>query len=174
MTLLVLLLSLLSFQPSLALASSPQITDVLVFTNPEDEQRLIVAATLTTLDPATLYQFNFDTNRDGIEDRVVQVTLHGDAQLEASVSVPSIPERTGTTIQAVKADRVNGAVSTHASPIVLSERGKSIRAFVGLRKNPRADGTLQALVLDLPLSAILAEHKSDLDIWVSAYQQESR
>jgi hypothetical protein len=147
-------------------ASPKQVQDVFVFSNPDDQGRLIVLATLAELTPDTIYQLNFDTNRDGNEDRVMQVTLSGTDQLQATVTVPSLPERTGAVVQRVRADSVSGPVSTHASPQVLSERGKPIRAFVGVRSNG------QAIVVDLPLSLVLAEHKSDFDFWMSVYQKE--
>ena len=157
------------------------VQDVFAFKSNEDQERLVAGFTLSAqaeLNPDLLYQFNFDTNQDGIEDRVVQVSVSDSgSELEATVTEPSTPERTGDTVQRVKIETISGPVSTHANPVILAERGKSVRAFVGLRDDPiggdaRAGKNVHAIIVELPLSALLAEHKPDLDFWVSIYNRD--
>lgn len=156
--------------------STQQIRETFAFESNEDPGRIVLAATLDSLDADSLYQFNVDTNQDGIEDRVIQVTLGSLEPQKAMVTGPSVPERTGSTISLVKADSLSGLVSAHASPEILSERGNPVRAFVGVRDNPAAgpeadDKNVQVIAIELPLDLILAENKSDFNFWVSIYQK---
>lgn len=178
---LILAFSLLAPQVSAhsdeQLETTSVVRDSYIFNSNEDQERLIVAAVVTELNPDLLYQFNFDTNRDGVEDRVIQafVTTEGDRQV-ATVTGPSVPERTGETISRVKAQELHGDVSTTASPIVLSERGTTIRAFVGRRDDPiggehHDKKNVDLIAMDLPTSEILAERKPDFDFWVSVYRR---
>ncbi|MFH0831191.1 MAG: hypothetical protein V1895_03985 [Parcubacteria group bacterium] len=158
----------------------PVIRDTYIFNSNEDEQHIIVAAVLKRLDPRLLYQFNFDTNQDGIEDRVIQVTLQEQgSKLQATVTGPSIPERTGEIVQPVKAQSMRGPVSTDASPNILSERGKSLRAFVGRRDDPTGGELYNAknvdlIAIDLATAEVLAEFKPELNFWVTTYQPEEQ
>lgn len=177
--LLVALLLMFALATPQTSAQESIVRDVYIFNSNEDEQRIVVAAVVTKLDPTLLYQFNFDTNRDGIEDRVVQAYVRNEgAKHVATVTGPSVPERTGSTTQGVKAQSVTGDVSTASSPQVLAERGTTIRAFVGRRDDPSSDKeqtgkNVDLIAVDLALQEILAEHKPDFDFWVSVYRRDS-
>ena len=169
---------------AMASATAPDTTtpiylqDVFVFSSNEDPQRLIVAFTAAELKSDTIYQFNFDTNRDGIEDRVIQATFSDTDPRHATITEPALPERTGETISPADARRLSGPVSMHASPEILMDRDIAIRAFAGLRDDPRggpdfAGAQTYAVVVEVPLPSVLAEHKSDLDIWVSVYERST-
>ena len=177
-----LLLSLL-VQPAQAQETTPSDTpahlrDVFAFSSNEDPGRLVVAFTATELKQDLIYQFNFDTNQDQIEDRVVQVRVTGPDQDTLTVSQLSLPERTGETISPVDATSLSGPISTHANPQILSDKDSTLRAFGGLRDEPRGGQEYEgknifAVTIELPLSDVLAEHKPDLDIWVSVYERST-
>jgi hypothetical protein len=168
-------------------AASTDIQEFYIFKSTEDPTRLVMIMTLApdlTADQSAafsnnhLYQFNIDTNQDGAEDRVVQALFSGEGQ-EQRVSFvgPSVPEQIGQEIRQVTSQSITGAVSFAANPTIVSETGKSMRGFAGLRDKPSGQATANGknnltIAIELPASEVLAENKTTFSAWVSVFEKQ--
>ncbi len=126
------------------------IADVYAFRSPADANRVVLAMTLSDVlppgqiqlgrsifDPRVLYEFNIDNNGDGVEDRVIQAYVVGNANNQVMhVRGPVVPEVLGADSRIVNAGgvTVSTRVSTGASPIVAERQG--VRLFAGVRDDP--------------------------------------
>jgi hypothetical protein len=168
-------------------AASTDIQEFYIFKSTEDPTRLVMIMTLApevgadqtaTFSNNHLYQFNIDTNQDGAEDRVVQTLFTGAGQ-EQRVSFigPSVPEQIGQETRQVKAQSIAGAVSFAANPTIVSETGKSMRGFAGLRDEPSGQAATKGknaltIAIELPASEVLAENKTTFSAWVSVFEKQ--
>jgi len=170
-------------------STAGKIKDVYVFESLEDPSRLVLAMTLSldaapngepAVDPNALYEFKVDTNKDGVEDRVIQATFtgHGENQ-QVTIHGPSVPELTGGRGKVVPGETLSGDVSLTSSPTVLSRTGHAVRAFAGLREDPAfwtgeqggsdvfAGQNVFAIVVEVRKEDVLAENLPTIDVWAT-------
>jgi len=129
--------------PDVELNPASDMTDVYAFPGASPGRTVLVlnswafitpAQTHTTyFDPNLLYQFKIDTNGDGVEDQVIQVTFNGTGAGQ-TVDVrgpvaPPVAGAMGNTI-AAGAPAVTGAINT-----VLGSAG-GMQVFAGWRDDP--------------------------------------
>lgn len=129
--------------PDVELNPASDMTDVYAFPGSSPDLTVLVlnswafitpAQTASTyFDPNLLYQFKIDTNGDGIEDRVIQVTFNGTgAGQTVEVRGPVAPPVAGAmgNIIAPQAPAVTGAINT-----VLGT-ASGMQVFAGWRDDP--------------------------------------
>lgn len=125
------------------------IADVYAFPSPTDPGAIVLALTLSDVqppgrielgrsifDPRVLYEFNFDTDGDGIEDRVLQAFVVGNAMNQVMhVRGPVEPDVLGANSRIVNgATTVSAPVSTGPTPEIGERNG--VRLFAGVRDDP--------------------------------------
>jgi hypothetical protein len=126
------------------------IADVYAFPSPASPDRIVLALTLSDVlppgeivlgrsifDPRVLYEFNIDNDGDGIEDRVLQAYVVGEADDQVVyVRGPVAPASMGAQSRIVSTApvTVSTRVSTGADAIVGEESG--VRLFAGVRDDP--------------------------------------
>jgi hypothetical protein len=119
------------------------ITDVYVFTDPNDASRVVMImnvnpfsvpaeASSYSLSPDFLYQFKIDNNGDAREDLVIQIVadVAGTGQT-LSVFGPGVPDRTG-----MRNHILNGQPSAQGTFGTVFGSSTGVQAFVGLRDDP--------------------------------------
>lgn len=129
--------------PDVELNPASDMTDVYAFPGSSPDRTVLVlnswafitpAQTANTyFDPNLLYQFKIDTNGDGIEDRVIQVTFNGaGAGQTVEVRGPVAPPVAGAmgNLIAPQAPVVTGAINT-----VLGTTS-GMQVFAGWRDDP--------------------------------------
>ena len=87
-----------------------------------------------TFDPDLLYQFKIDNNGDAKEDKVIQVTFHGDGtNQQVEVRGPVDPPVVGAMMNQVadQSPTVSGPLST-----ALGSAATNVQAFAGPRDDP--------------------------------------
>lgn len=86
---------------------------------------------LATFDPNVLYQFKIDTDRNNVEDLVIQARFLGTGPSQrVLIAGPVRPSRTGTTMTAEPAFPVTGALNSAFSPT------SGMTVFAGARSDP--------------------------------------
>lgn len=116
------------------------ISDVFIFPSKENSNNVVLAMNVNPLiasggtasfDPDVLYQFKIDLNKDGIEDRVIQVKFNGSgATQQVTVAGPAAPNEIGTTNSIMTPYTLTGMVNTTFSPTV------GMQVFAGVREDP--------------------------------------
>src|SRR5689334_22074921 len=126
--------------PEVELNPASDMTDVYVFPGASPDRTVLVLnswafitpaqTTNTYFDPNLLYQFKIDTNADGVEDQVIQVTFNGTGpgqtvEVRGPIA-PPVAGAMGNTI-ATGAPSLTGAINT-----VLGSAG-GMQVFAGWR-----------------------------------------
>ncbi|HLO99161.1 MAG TPA: DUF4331 family protein [Fimbriimonas sp.] len=116
------------------------ISDVFIFPSKEDPKNVVLAMMVNPLigsggtasfDPDVLYQFKIDLNKDGREDRVIQVKFSGTgATQQVMVAGPAAPNEVGTTNSLMATLPFTGTVNTTFAPTV------GMKVFTGVREDP--------------------------------------
>jgi hypothetical protein len=129
--------------PEVELNPASDMTDVYAFPGAAPDRVVLVlnswafitpAQTSNTyFDPNLLYQFKIDSNTDGVEDAVIQITFNGtgaDQTVEVrGPMAPPVPGAMGNTVATV-APAVTGKINT-----ILGSAG-SMQVFAGWRDDP--------------------------------------
>src|SRR5690242_8918912 len=129
--------------PDVELNPASDMTDVYVFPGASPDRTVLVlnswafitpAQTMSTyFDPNLLYQFKIDTNADGVEDQVIQVTFDGTGPGQTvTVRGPIAPPVAGAmgNVLATGSATVSGAINT----VLGSASGMQV--FAGWRDDP--------------------------------------
>lgn len=118
------------------------LSDVYVFPSKTDPDNVVLAMNVNPLiaagqgltksfDPDVLYQFKLDTNQDGVEDKVVQVTFTGTGANQAvTVHGPLAPVTSGTVNTLLPAQPHVGQINKTFSPL------PGMKVFAGAREDP--------------------------------------
>jgi hypothetical protein len=114
------------------------LSDVYVFPSKENPNNVVFVMNVNPLiarggtarfDARVLYQFKIDTNKDSVEDLVIQAKFDDEPQQGVKISGPVRPSSVGTTSNLEKPMAVGGTVGTPFSP------GNGIRVFAGPRED---------------------------------------
>ena len=129
--------------PDVELNPASDMTDVYVFPGASPDRTVLVlnswafvtpAQTMNTyFDPNLLYQFKIDTNTDGVEDQVIQVTFDGTGSGQTvTVRGPVAPPVAGAmgNVLASGAATVSGPINTALG------NASGMRVFAGWRDDP--------------------------------------
>ena len=129
--------------PDVELNPASDMTDVYVFPGASPDRAVLVlnswafvtpAQTMNTyFDPNLLYQFKIDTNTDGVEDQVIQVTFDGTGSGQTvTVRGPVAPPVAGAmgNVLASGAATVSGPINTALG------NASGMRVFAGWRDDP--------------------------------------
>ena len=129
--------------PDVELNPASDMTDVYVFPGASSDRTVLVlnswafvtpAQTMNTyFDPNLLYQFKIDTNTDGVEDQVIQVTFDGTGSGQTvTVRGPVAPPVAGAmgNVLASGAATVSGPINTALG------NASGMRVFAGWRDDP--------------------------------------
>ncbi len=129
--------------PDVELNPASDMTDVYVFPGASPDRTVLVLnswafitpaqTTNTYFDPNLLYQFKIDTNADGVEDRVIQVTFDGTgAGQTVTVRGPVNPPVAGAmgNVLATGSATVSGAINTGLGS------ASGMQVFAGWRDDP--------------------------------------
>ena len=118
------------------------ISDVFMFPSPENPNNVVLAMNVRPLiasgqsasarfDPDVLYQFKFDLNKDGREDRVIQVMFEGTGATQTvKVAGPVTPLNVGTVNNALNPYPTTGETGKVFSP------SSGMKVFAGPREDP--------------------------------------
>src|SRR5437870_4628929 len=129
--------------PDVELNPASDMTDVYAFPGASPDRTVLVLnswafitpaqTTNTYFDPNQLYQFKIDTNADGVEDKVIQITFNGsgaDQTVEVRGPVaPPVPGAMGNQVAQVTST-VTGRINT-----VLGT-ADGVQVFAGWRDDP--------------------------------------
>lgn len=128
--------------PDLAANPGTDISDVFCFPSPTNSNNVVLVMNVHPLigpgqgsavsfDPNVLYQFKFDTNGDGVEDKVIQAKFTGTGATQTvSISGPVAPTAPGTTNQVEASSGFSGKINQTFSPTT------GMQVFCGAREDP--------------------------------------
>lgn len=115
------------------------ISDVYVFPSPENPDNVVLIMNVNPLigqggsasfDPEVLYQFKVDMNKDGMEDRVIQVQFTGTgANQKVKIAGPAAPNEVGTTNTLMTPLPVEGTINSVFNP------SENMKVFAGVRED---------------------------------------
>ncbi len=115
------------------------ISDVYVFPSRENSDNVVFVMNVNPLIPRggtarfdsnVLYQFKIDTNKDNVEDLVIQAKFDNSPQQIVRIAGPVKPSSVGTTSNIEQFRSVTGTVGTAFSPM------NGMRVFAGVREDP--------------------------------------
>jgi hypothetical protein len=123
------------------LAANPgrDLSDVYIFPSKEDPNKVVFAMCVNPLiprggtarfDPNTLYQFKIDTNKDNVEDLVIQAKFDDSAEQKIRIAGPVRPSAPGTTSTFQTPFSTSGVVGTAFEPTA------GMRVWAGVREDP--------------------------------------
>ncbi|MEZ0325123.1 MAG: DUF4331 family protein [Fimbriimonas sp.] len=114
------------------------ISDVYIFPSKENPNNVVFVMNVNPLiarggtarfDPQVLYQFKIDTNKDNVEDLVIQAKFDSEANQGVRIAGPVKPSSLGTTSNLERFQTVAGTVGTTFQP------APGMRVFAGTRED---------------------------------------
>ncbi|HEX5269306.1 MAG TPA: DUF4331 family protein, partial [Gemmataceae bacterium] len=129
--------------PALSAKPGDDLTDTYLFPDPSNPNNVVVImdvhpfippgqAGQEEFDPNLLYQMQFSTQDNGVEDLAIQFKFNGSdpATQQVQVAGPVLPERTGTSAYFEQPDQVTGTLNQTFTT------GNGVKVFAGVAEDP--------------------------------------